>query len=131
MTAENDEIIALTRASRPHDMASHLIITAYSINSAFTTDRSCFTITGTSVVLPTPFSVVTATEPSATNPKSIQSIFYTDFPHWLNRAPTCSLIENCLDNECIPFSRPDAISGSFQGSKLVGLWSSTCNYIWC
>ncbi len=81
--------------------ALYLIITAYSVTSAFTTDGDCVTVSGTPTTLPTPFSVITAAEPSATNPQRLQSIISSDFVPWLHHAPTCSLARMCFDPECL------------------------------
>ena len=81
--------------------ALYLIITAYSVTSAFTTDGDCVTVSGTPTTLPTPFSVITAAEPSATNPQRLQSIISSDFVPWLHHTPTCSLARMCFEAECL------------------------------
>ena len=63
-------------------MAYYLLFTTYSIDSAFTTDGDW---------LPTPVSIVTATESSATKSETIQPMRQSDYPYWLDLAPTCSL----------------------------------------
>lgn len=87
-----------------------LIITAYSVTSAFTTDGDCVTISGTPVTLPAPFSVGTGPEPSATDIQRLQSVIESNFVTWLHRAPTCSLANMCLDSECL-FSNETTLAG--------------------
>ena len=59
------------------------------------------TVSATPVTLPTPFGVVTASEPSSTDPERLQSMIETSFVAWLDRAPTCSLGPTCIDNDCL------------------------------
>ena len=94
--------IGITRANRPGSFDVYLIITAYSVTSAFTTDGDCVTISATPVTLPSPFSVVSGPEPSATDLERAQSVIESKFVTWLHRAPTCSIAPRmCLESGCL------------------------------
>ena len=91
----------MTRMNRvPHTIAVYFTVTAYSVSSAFTTVGDCVTITGTPVTLSSPFSVMAALEPSATNPEWFGSIVESKFATWLPVAPTCSVLSPCAGFGC-------------------------------
>lgn len=66
---------------QPYDMTYHFLLTTYSIDSAFITDGDCATVTGTLVSLPTPVSVVTATEFSSSKSETVQSTRQSHNPY--------------------------------------------------
>ena len=79
----------------------YLMITAYAVTSAFTTDGDCVTVSGTPTTLPTPFDVITDVEPSAGDPKTLQSIIMSGFVTWLHHTPTCSVSQMCFEPACL------------------------------
>lgn len=92
----------MTLANRPGSDDVYLNITAYNVTSVITTDGDCITISGTSVTLPTPFNILTASEPFVTDSERLLWILSTDFVASLNYAPMCSLSEQtCFDNRCL------------------------------
>ena len=98
----------MTRINRaPLIIGVYFIVTAYSVSSAFTTDGDCVTITGTPVTLPTPFSVMVAPEPSATDPEWFVSIVESKFATWLPAAPTCSVSRPCTGTYCDPVANAE------------------------
>lgn len=82
------------------------------------------TVSATPISLPTPFGVVTASEPSSTDPERLQSIIETKFVAWLDRDPTCSLApEACIDNDCL-FGADANDEGSLVSPRTVSVQSS-------
>ena len=121
----------MTWANRFQDSeySVYLLITAYAVTSATTINGDCVTVSATPVVLPTPFTVVTAANPCVTETQELQSIVESDFVTWLHPTSTCSLAPTCFDAECLFSSalgtllaqNPGAVSlpPSFQGLLLT------------